>query len=106
MAEHKRSHPPIPVIVILVLALIGGGWWWWSSTQTTQAAAGEFSGTIEAKTYQVSPALAGRVTEVLAAEGDQVAKSAELVRLDDAALKLQLDQAQRGQGGPHQCEER
>lgn len=93
----KRSHPPIPVIVILVLAVIGGGvWWWWAATHPSTAADSALSGTVEAKQYQVAAATAGRVTTVLVAEGDQVAKGEELVRLDDAALKLQVEQAEQG----------
>ena len=99
MAE-KKSHrrPPIPVIVLLVLALIGGGlWWWWSSTQAeSAAAAATLSGNVEADQYQITPALAGRVTAVMVAEGDQVKRGDTLVKLDTKALKLQLSQAKEG----------
>ena len=99
MAE-KKSHrrPPIPVIVLLVLALIGGGlWWWWSSTQAeSAAAAATLSGNVEADQYQITPALAGRVTAVKVAEGDQVKRGDTLVKLDTKALKLQLSQAKEG----------
>ena len=97
MADHKRKHPPIPVIVVVLLALIGGGvWWWWSSTQPTASAETQISGAVEANTYQVASALAGRVTDVKIAEGDKVAKGDELVLLDQSALKLQLEQAEQG----------
>ena len=98
MADEKRKHPPIPVIVVVVLLLIGGGvWWWWSSTHPTTAAAQEqVSGSVEANEYQVAAALSGRITAVTVAEGDQVTKGQELVRLDRSAAKLQVQQAQQG----------
>lgn len=97
MAAHTRKHPPIPVIVVVLLALIGGSiWWWWSSTQPAASAEAQLSGAVEANTYQVASALSGRVIEVKVAEGDRVAKDDELVRLDDSAFKLQLEQAKQG----------
>lgn len=98
MAGDKRRHPPIPVIVVVVLLLIGGGaWWWWSSLQASPAAAQwQATGSVEATNYQVASALAGRVTSVKVAEGDQVTKNQELIRLDRSALKLQLKQVEQG----------
>ena len=91
---HKR--PPKPVIAAVVLLLLGGGAWWWQQQPHGTAAATTLSGSIEAKQYQVAAALAGRITAVKVAEGDQVAKDAELVTLDTQALKLQLTQAKEG----------
>jgi HlyD family secretion protein len=98
MAGEKRKHPPIPVIVVVLALLIGGGsWWWWSSTHPATAVAQEqVSGSVEANEYQVAAALAGRVTDVKVAEGDQVTKGQPLVVLDRSAAKLQLEQAQQG----------
>lgn len=94
----KRKHPPIPVIVIVLALLIGGGvWWWWSSTQPSSAAGQwQATGSVEANQYQVAAAMSGRITAVEVAEGDRVTEGQELVRLDQAALKLQLDQAKHG----------
>ncbi|MCC6496975.1 MAG: efflux RND transporter periplasmic adaptor subunit [Propionibacteriaceae bacterium] len=98
MAGEKRRHPPIPVIVVVLVLLIGGGaWWWWSTTQTpTTTARLQESGSVEANEYQVAAALSGRVTAVRVAEGDQVTKGQELVRLDRSAAKLSLEQARQG----------
>jgi HlyD family secretion protein len=98
MAEHTRKRPPVPVIVAVLLLLIGGGiWWWWSSTQPSAAAsASALSGTVESTEYQVSPAIAGRITAMKVVEGDQVTKGQELVTLDQSAIRLQLDQAKQG----------
>lgn len=97
MANSKRKHPPIPVIIILVLVLIGGGvWWWWSSTQAASTSTNQFSGSVEATSSQIGPALAGRIISVPVAEGDQVSAGQLLVQLDQTAMKLQLDQANQG----------
>ena len=96
--EKKRKHPPVPVIVLVLLLVIGGGaWWWWSSTQSSTAADNEaLTGTVEATQYQVTPGIAGRITEVTVDEGDQVSEGDVLVTLDQAAVKLQLTQARQG----------
>lgn len=97
MANSQRKHPPIPVIIILALALIGGGvWWWWSATQAGSTNPHQFTGSMEADTAQIGPALAGRIVAVPVAEGDQVSKGQLLVQLDRAAMQLQLDQAEQG----------
>lgn len=97
MANSKRKHPPIPVIVIVVLVLIGGGfWWWWSATQATSSNTNQYSGSVEATSSQIGPALAGRIVSVPVAEGDQVAQGDLLVQLDKTAMKLQVDQAEQG----------
>lgn len=96
--EKKHRRPPVPAIVLVVALLIGGGlWWWWSSTEAQSATAAEvLTGTVEADQFQITPALAGRITAVKVAEGDQVSKGDVLVKLDTAALKLQLAQAKEG----------
>lgn len=86
------------MIVLVLLLLIGGGaWWWWS---TTGASPGQddwqATGTVEANEYQIASAVAGRVGAVEVVEGDQVSKGQQLLRLDNSALKLQLEQAKQG----------
>lgn len=96
MATHKR--PPIPVIVLVALLLAGGGFWWWWTANHPAEADGTLraSGTAEAREYQISPALTGRVDEVKVAEGDTVKSGDELVLLDTRALELQVQQAEQG----------
>ena len=96
MATHKR--PPIPVVVLVVLLLVGGGfWWWWTANHPAEAdTALRASGTAEAREYQISPALTGRIDQVLVAEGDTVKSGDELVLLDHRALDLQVEQAEQG----------
>jgi multidrug resistance efflux pump len=62
MAGHARKHPPIPVIVVVILALAGGGWWWWhTATMPEPSASTALSGQVEARQYDVSSAIAGRL---------------------------------------------
>ena len=95
MAERRR--PPLPVIVVALLLLAGGlGWWWWSTTQAQAVDPNRLSGSVEATAYTVAPAIGGRVTAVLVAEGDVVHAGDPVVRLDATALQLTVDQANAG----------
>ncbi|MGV8084009.1 MAG: efflux RND transporter periplasmic adaptor subunit [Coriobacteriia bacterium] len=97
MAKEKRKRPPAIAIVIVLLVAAGvGGYFWWKSSQTASGGALAASGTVQAKEYQVAPAMAGRVATVTVSEGDAVKKGDVLVQLDDTALQLQLQQAQAG----------
>lgn len=86
----------IPVIVAVVLLLAGGAVWWWWSTQQTATPANRLTGSVEATQYTVAPAIAGRVAEVLVAEGAVVKAGDPVVRLDPTALQLAVDQAKAG----------
>lgn len=54
----------------------------------------KFSGVIEASQATVVPEVGGRVVEIVADEGDWVQAGQALVRLDDAALQVQVRLAQ------------
>lgn len=96
MANGKHGGPPKVLVAVLVLALVSGvGYWVWSTQQKVSAAT-TFSGTVEATEYQVAAAISGRIVELDVAEGDSVKKGDVIARLDDTALKLQVQQAQAG----------
>jgi HlyD family secretion protein len=100
MAERKHKGPPIAARIVVLLLLIGGGvWWWWWSSNATESTAEDaeptLSGSLEATEYQVSPAIAGRVTELNVVEGDKVAAGDVLVQLDTTTLELQVEQAKQ-----------
>lgn len=94
---NTTKRPPAIVIVALVLLVAGGAYWWWS-TQQAQQDSGTLvlAGTIEANEYQVASVLAGRITTITVTEGDSVEAGDTMVTLDDAALKLQVKQAEQG----------
>jgi len=85
--QHKR--PPVPVIVIVLLALLVGGYYGLQNLFAEDNGALQASGTIEAVDVSVAPEMAGKVTEVLAEEGDSVKTGDALLRLDDSLLAAQ-----------------
>jgi len=94
---NKHKRPPVAVIVVVLLLVVGlGGWWWWNSTHPAGATAQPLSGQVEATELSIAPAMAGRITQLKAAEGDRVTEGQVLAQLDTAALKLQLSQAKQG----------
>lgn len=97
MANGHRKRPPKPVIaVIVVLILATAAYFWWKSTQPTASGALTAAGSIESTDYQVASAIAGRVTTVTVAEGDEVKAGDVLVQLDATTLQLQVEQAVQG----------
>jgi HlyD family secretion protein len=89
---HGRRRLIIPVLLIVILA--GAAIWY--TNQGSASATGPLtaSGTIEATTVTVSPEVAGKVSDVLAAEGDSVAAGDVLVKLDSGLLLAQRGQAE------------
>lgn len=85
--QHKR--PPVPVIVILLLAVLVGGYYGLQALFDENNGGLQASGTIEAVNVSVSPEMAGKVTEVLAGEGEVVKTGDPLLRLDDSLLAAQ-----------------
>lgn len=91
-----KRRPPTLALAVLVLLLVGGLGWWWRQSRSEQTPADVAHGSVESTTYQVYAAGAGRVSEVLVAEGDTVEADKEVVTLDAAGPTLQLEQAQAG----------
>jgi multidrug resistance efflux pump len=82
----------IIIMVVLVVAAIGYFVYqnWSQSNAASQLTA---SGTIEATNVNVAPEEAGKVKEVLVDEGQSVKSGDALMRLDDALLQAQKEQA-------------
>lgn len=87
-----NRHKIAPVILVIAL-VAAGGWYWWSSSSPSTSDAVAVSGTVDADQVQVSSLVAGRVIEARLSEGDTVAAGDVIYRVDDAALRLQVDQA-------------
>lgn len=85
--NHKR--PPIPAIVIILLIVVFSIYFIVTQTAGADETALTASGTIEATQVNVAPEIAGRVTEVLAEEGQPVSKDQALLRLDPSLLNAQ-----------------
>ncbi len=85
--NHKR--PPIPAIVILVLLISLSAYFIYSQSAADKNGTLTASGFIEATQVNIAPELAGKVTEVLVAEGDSVKTGDPLLRLDPSLLTAQ-----------------
>jgi HlyD family secretion protein len=82
------------IVIFVIVALVGGGVWWWTQQQAQATTALRGSGTIEAREIHIGPEVPGRVTQVMAKEGQVVKAGDILFRLDDALLVSQRAQAQ------------
>ncbi len=85
--NHKR--PPIPAIVIVLFLLAFSVYFLVTQTTGADEIALTASGAIEATQASVAPELAGKVTEVLVEEGQQVSMNDPLLRLDPSLLTAQ-----------------
>lgn len=72
------------IVIIAVLYLVGAA----NANGSLSS-----SGTVEAVEVRIGPEIGGLVTEVLVNEGDPVEQGQPVLRLDDAALQNQRDQA-------------
>ncbi|KAB8140234.1 HlyD family efflux transporter periplasmic adaptor subunit [Chloroflexia bacterium SDU3-3] len=90
----RERLPKIAPVVLVVVLIVGGLWWWNGRTATASEAQGlTGSGTIEAEEILITSEVAGRVQELQADEGQEVAQGALLARLDRALLDAQRAQA-------------
>ncbi len=82
--------PKRPWCAVVILAGLGGGWGCGGSAATTPPHA---SGYVEATEVRVAAAVAGRVQDVAAAEGERVAAGQTLVTLSTAEIDLAIRRA-------------
>ena len=85
--NHKR--PPLPAIIVIAVLVIVGTYFIASQILNQDNGLITASGTIEATQVNVAPELAGKVTEVLAEEGQPVLTGDPLLRLDPSLLTAQ-----------------
>ena len=99
---------PIAIVLLVLVAVVAAGWWYfttnpaaWSQLLTEleiQTAAAEealsASGFIEAEEFSLTAEVSGRISQLLADEGDEAEKGDTLVILDDALAQAQLREAQ------------
>jgi HlyD family secretion protein len=105
----RRQRIVIIAVAVLLLIAAGVGWWYLGSHPEIQAqlladlgletevvAEGVLaaSGIVEAEEVSVTTETGGRVTEVLADEGDLVQEGDVVIRLDDAILGAQIAEAE------------
>ena len=85
--NHKR--PPVPAIVLLVIVIAVSAYFVYTQSTADENGALTASGFIEATQVNIAPELAGKVTEVLVAEGQSVRAGDPLLRLDPSLLTAQ-----------------
>lgn len=98
----ETKHPAKRLVIFLLLLLITAiAWVFWRFYTQTGKEVIQASGTVETTEIQVGSRIGGRITSVLAKEGDNVTPGQVLVTLDPyqipgqrAALQAQLAQAQ------------
>jgi HlyD family secretion protein len=89
--QHKR--PPVQVIVILLLVVLVGAYYGLKVLFDGNSGGLQASGTIEAVDVNISPEIAGKVSEVRVDEGEMVAAGDALLTLDDSLLSAQREVA-------------
>jgi multidrug resistance efflux pump len=91
----NNHFPPLPVRIAVVLIILSAiGYYAFRSLSPEENGQLKASGTIESVVVNVSPEMAGKVTEVLAAEGQPVTTGIPLLHLDDSLLQSEKQTAQ------------
>ena len=86
----ERKLPPLPVRILVVLIVLGTiGYFGYQLFNTSDNGQLNASGTIESVVVNVSPEIAGKVNDVLVAEGQSVREGDLLLTLDDSLLAAQ-----------------
>lgn len=81
------------IIPIILIATIVAASWYFMEKKKGENDSNLFSGTVEATEVKLSAEIPGKVLEVTVDEGDTVEKGQLVVRIETAALKTQLEQA-------------
>lgn len=77
---------------LVLLLTAGGGYVWWSRTRPPEPLL--LGGNVDIREVNLAFRVGGRVSEVLAEEGDRVVAGQTLARIDPEPLRLQLAQAE------------
>ncbi|MFZ5909538.1 MAG: HlyD family secretion protein [Chloroflexota bacterium] len=89
--NHKR--PPLPVIIVILLVVAASVYFIFSQSLNDRNGALAASGAVEAVQVNIAPELSGKALEVLAEEGQSVAKDDALLFLDPSLLTAQREVA-------------
>ncbi|MFO0822877.1 MAG: HlyD family efflux transporter periplasmic adaptor subunit [Gemmataceae bacterium] len=104
MSDEPRRFPSfgVSVVILFIVASIAGVTWW-QNQKTTERPSRDLPdldvvclGRVDGleRTLDLDPRMAGRVAELLVAEGQHVAAKTTLLKLDDSQLKLREEEAQ------------
>jgi HlyD family secretion protein len=94
--EKLMKHRNHFLIVLLIIAVLAAGGWWVQSraAPNTTADVMQATGVIETRQTALANEMGGKIIDVLVEEGDRVEANQPLIRLDDALLQKQREQAQ------------
>ena len=91
----ERNFPPLPVRILVAVIVLGSlAYFGIRSFNDNDNGQLDASGSIESVVVNVSPEMAGKVVEALAAEGQAVTAGDPLLRLDDSLLQSEKQTAQ------------
>ncbi|HAV77473.1 MAG TPA: hypothetical protein DCX53_08970, partial [Anaerolineae bacterium] len=91
----KNTFPPLPVRIFVILLVFSTiGYYTYRALTPDENGVLKASGTIESVVVNVSPEMAGKVVEVLAAEGQPVELGDPLLYVDDSLLQSEKQTAQ------------
>lgn len=82
------------IALLFAVALAAGGWWWWSSRDAGDAGTLVLHGNVDIRQVSLAFDGSGRIIELGAEEGDNVAAGQIIGRLDTRTLELQARQAE------------
>ncbi len=86
---YRKKRVLIPFF-ILILALAFGGWYWYKNLRNFVSTDDAY---VDADRVSISPKVLGRIVLLTVDEGSRVKQGDLLVRLDDADLQAQVEQA-------------
>ncbi|MDR3507679.1 MAG: efflux RND transporter periplasmic adaptor subunit [Caulobacteraceae bacterium] len=87
------KRPPLVILLVIAAVVLAGAGWWWTHRRAPSNEL-ELFGNVDLRQVELAFNGAERVSEVLANEGDRVAKGQVLARLDTSRLDPELAQAQ------------
>ncbi len=90
----KSRRILVPLIVIAALVIGGVAFYFGLGSKAQASGPIEASGTVEAVEVSIAAEMSGRVVEVMATKGQPVEAGDVLLRLDDALLQAQREQAE------------
>ncbi|MCK9636148.1 MAG: efflux RND transporter periplasmic adaptor subunit [Methylobacter tundripaludum] len=94
--ENKNRTSVVIALLTGVLLIASAVWWLaWREPPFPEGLV-QANGRVEGDHYTAADKWSGRVTELLAREGDQVEKGQALVKLDDVQTRARVDQAKSG----------
>jgi HlyD family secretion protein len=91
MKTNRRLR--VIVLVVLGLAIAGGAAWYYLQTNAKASGPVTASGTLQATSTRLSPEVGGVVTEINAAESQEVKTGQLLAKINDLTAQQQLSQA-------------